>query len=113
MAGEYSAYGINRYMSETKRLYDVLNERLQASRWLAGDKYTIADIASFAWVRYGPIALEIDLGGYPALQRWHDEITARSAVQRGIKIPIAKTEEDIAARYRGMRAKIDALKAEL
>ena len=113
MAGEYSEYGINRYMNETKRLYSVLNTRLECSPYLAGDKYTIADIASFAWVRYGPIALEIDLSEFPALKKWHDKITKRPAVQKGLKVPKALTEEQLVARYRAMKEKMEAMKAGL
>lgn len=110
MAGEYSAYGINRYMNETKRLYGVLNDRLKVSSFLAGSQYTIADIANFGWVRYGYIALKIDLAQYPALRLWHDRILQRDAVQRGIKVPTEKTEEEIAERYRAMRQKMDAMR---
>lgn len=74
MASEYCPYGISRYMNETERLYSVLNDRLSTNPYLAGDKYTIADIANFGWVRYAPIALEIDLAKYPAVKRWHDAI---------------------------------------
>ncbi|KAL2699813.1 hypothetical protein AAEP93_009788 [Penicillium crustosum] len=110
MAGEYSAYGINRYMNETKRLYGVLNDRLKVSSFLAGSQYTIADIANFGWVRYGYIALEINLAQYPALRLWHDRILQRDAVQRGIKVPTEKTEKEIAERYRAMRQKMDAMR---
>ena len=61
MAGAYSAYGIKRYIDETKRLFDVLESRLSNADWLAGDKYTLADIASFSWVRAASI-IELDLG---------------------------------------------------
>ena len=87
MASEYCPYGISRYMNETERLYSVLNDRLSTNPYLAGDKYTIADIANFGWVRYAPMALEIDLAKYPAVKRWHDAIIKRSAVQRGLQVP--------------------------
>lgn len=58
MASVYSSYGINRYTGETKRLYDVLESRLSKADWLAGDKYTIADIASYSWVVSSPTVLE-------------------------------------------------------
>jgi glutathione S-transferase len=110
MASEYSQYGITRYTNETKRLYSVLNERLAKSPYLAGDKYTIADLATFGWVRYAPIALGIDLAEFPALKRWHDEITSREAVQRGLAVPKKMTDEQLLARYRGMKVKMDAMK---
>merc|ERR1711939_1304014 len=61
MAGAYSEYGIKRYMDETKRLFDVLESRLKDADWLAGNKYTLADIASYSWVRAAPVFLEFDL----------------------------------------------------
>jgi len=108
MAGEYSQYGIDRYLNETKRLYSVLNQRLESSEYLAGSKYTIADIANYAWVRYGPIALEIELSEFPALKRWHDSIFGRDTVKKGLRVPKIQTEEALVARYRGMKEKMDA-----
>ncbi|KAL2840045.1 glutathione S-transferase [Aspergillus pseudoustus] len=110
-AGEYSAYGIQRYTAETKRLYSVLNDRLTVSPYLAGPKYTIADIANFGWVRYAPLALEINLNEFPALKRWHSVILERSAVQRGLAVPTPKSDAEIAERYRGLREKVDGLRS--
>ncbi|KAK9326308.1 glutathione S-transferase [Lipomyces orientalis] len=56
-----SDYAIERYMNETKRLYSVLEIRLSSHDSLAGDKFTLADIANFAWVRIAELLL-IDLG---------------------------------------------------
>jgi GST-like protein len=55
------------------------------SRYLAGDDYTIADIATFPWVR-NPERRGIDFADYPAIGRWHDAIAARPAVQRGVEV---------------------------
>jgi GSH-dependent disulfide-bond oxidoreductase len=82
-------YAIDRFTMETKRLFDVLDRRLSESRYLAGDDYSIADIASFPW--YGGIARNQVYGAaeflsaheYKNVQRWCDEILARPAVQRG------------------------------
>ncbi|SPO07394.1 related to glutathione S-transferase GstA [Cephalotrichum gorgonifer] len=112
-AGVYSEYGINRYMNETKRLYSVLNSRLECSPFLAGPKYTVADIANYAWVRYGPIALEIDLGEFPALKRWHDGIHSRDATQRGLAVPRKMTDEQLVDRYGNLRRQVDAIQPEL
>lgn len=111
MAGEYSQYAIGRYMTETRRLYSVLNERLQLYPWLAGNMYTIADICNYSWVRYGPIALGINLNDFPNLKRWHDTIQARTAVQRGINVPRAVTDEQLRERYRLMEEKTIALQS--
>ncbi len=82
-------YAINRFTMETKRLLDVLDQHLAKHQYLAGDEYSIADIAAFPW--YGSIVkgwvynadefLSVDQ--YPHVQRWADAILARPAVQRG------------------------------
>ena len=109
-AGARSDYGINRYISETKRLYAVLESRLQESRYLAGSKYTIADIANYSWVRSGPVALEIDLSEWPALKKWKEEIDQRSAVQKGVNVPKRDTTpEQMAEFFKNSRARVDGL----
>ena len=82
-----SDYGIERYTQETRRLYSVLNRRLQESPYVAGDKYTIADIASFTWTRIEPTTLGIELSEWPAVKKWHDTILQRDAVQSWLKLP--------------------------
>ncbi|ATZ93949.1 MULTISPECIES: glutathione-dependent disulfide-bond oxidoreductase [Dickeya] len=82
-------YAIDRFAMETKRLLDVLNQRLAQSDYLAGSHYTIADIAAFPW--YGGLvkgwlydgAEFLSVHEYPHVQRWADAILARPAVQRG------------------------------
>jgi GST-like protein len=82
-------YAIDRYAMEVKRQLDVLDRRLAESEYLGGDAYTIADIATWPW--YGALAkgLAYDAGeflqveDYKNLQRWTDQIAARSAVARG------------------------------
>ncbi|KAJ5294583.1 hypothetical protein N7508_009404 [Penicillium antarcticum] len=109
-AGARSDYGINRYIEETKRLYSVLESRLQESPYLAGEKYTIADIANFSWVRGAPISLEIDLSEFPALKKWVDEINERAAVQKGLDVPsTGRTPEQMAEMFKNCRAKIDGM----
>jgi GST-like protein len=85
-------YPINRFAMEVKRQLDVLDRRLAEHRFLAGDEYTIADIAVWPW--YGALVkgLIYDAGEflsvneYKNVQRWTDEIAARPAVQRGRKV---------------------------
>lgn len=109
-AGARSEYGIKRYIDETKRLYSVLESRLKESPYLAGSKYTIADIANYSWVRSGPGALEIDLSEFPALKKWADEIGKRAAVQKGADVPsTGRTDEDRNEFFRNARAKIDGM----
>ena len=85
-------YAIDRFAMEVKRQLDVLDRRLAQSAYLAGDAYTIADIAVWAW--YGALAkgLLYDAGeflqvqSYSNVQRWTDEIAQRPAVQRGRRV---------------------------
>ncbi|MHC8410141.1 glutathione S-transferase family protein [Pseudomonas sp. Hz4] len=76
---------IDRYQHETRRLYEVLDTRLQAVEFLAG-AYSIADIATFPWVR-GHEWSGVAVDGLPALQRWMATMEARPAVQRGLLVP--------------------------
>jgi GST-like protein len=78
-------YAINRYTNEAKRLYGVMDTKLGNTRYLAGDDYTIADIATFPWTRsWQNQGLQID--EFPNVKRWHEEIAARPAVQRGVQV---------------------------
>ncbi len=88
-APEKFEYPINRFAMEVKRQMDVLNRRLADNRYLAGDEYTVADIAVWPW--YGALAkgLVYEAGEFLAVHeythviRWADEIAQRPAVQRG------------------------------
>lgn len=83
---------------------------MKESPYLAGEKYTIADIASFAWVRGARVFLDIDLSEFPVLQRWVEEIDKRAAVQKGVDVPHStRTPEQKAEFFRNCRAKIDAM----
>jgi GST-like protein len=84
-------YAINRYAMEVKRQYDVLNRRLGETRYVAGDEYTIADMAAWPW--YGIFEFPGNLGlqrlvkflqveSYTNVRRWGDEIAARPAAKR-------------------------------
>jgi GST-like protein len=84
-AKEAVPYAIERYTRETQRLYGVLDARLKDRDYLAGE-YSIADIATYPWVaRYE--WHKTDLNAYPHVKRWFDAISARPAVQRGMKVP--------------------------
>jgi GST-like protein len=83
-------YAIDRYAMEVKRQLDVLDKRLADNRYLAGDAYTIADMAVFPWYGglaegklYGDAATFLQVADYTNLRRWTDEIAERPAVQRG------------------------------
>ena len=86
------AYPINRYAMEVKRQLDVLDRRLAEHRFLAGDDYTIADMAMWPW--YGTLVKGqlyeagefLAVHEYTHVLRWTDEIAARPAVKRGRKV---------------------------
>src|SRR5215467_5158256 len=85
-------YAINRFTMEAKRQLDVLDRRLAESEYVAGDRYTIADVAIWPW--YGGLAQHNQYGGadflqvqdYKNLQRWTTMIGQRPAVKRGRKV---------------------------
>lgn len=92
-APEKLEYPINRFAMEVKRQLDVLDRHLAGNRFMAGDSYTIADIAIWPW--YGalvrdesyPDAAEfLDAASYTHVQRWATGIAARPAVQRGRRV---------------------------
>jgi len=84
-APEKLPYAIDRYTNEAKRLYGVIDRRLAQSRYLAADEYTIADIATFPWLRNWKNQ-GIELSDYPHLKAWFEGMEARPAVQRGVKV---------------------------
>jgi glutathione S-transferase len=84
---------IDRYVRESRRLLEVMDGRLAAHDYLAGD-YSIADIACFPWVN-GHDWAQVPIDGLPHLQRWFDAIAARPAVQRGLLIPAPPAPEDM------------------
>lgn len=76
---------IERYQTETRRLYSVLNDRLEHNEFLAGD-YSIADIANWSWVRIHNWA-GVSIDALPNLQRWLKQLEARPALMRGAAVP--------------------------
>lgn len=84
-APEKIEYAINRYTNEAKRLYQVIDKRLAQSRWLGGKEYSIADIATFPWLRSWKNQ-GVELADYPKLERWFHTIEQRPAVQRGVQV---------------------------
>ena len=80
-----SLYAEERYLTEGKRLYSVLNKKLQDREFVIGD-YSIADIAIWPWIsRFN--WQTIDIAQYPNVARWYLSVAARPAVQRGYHVP--------------------------
>ena len=84
-APEKIEYAVNRYTNEAKRLYGVMDKRLSANKFIAGNTYTIADIAIFPWLRSWQNQ-GIDWTDYPHLKAWFDKIATRPAVIRGVTV---------------------------
>jgi GST-like protein len=84
-AKEKVPYAIDRFRTETERLYKVLDARLEKVDFLAGE-YSVADIAAYPWIARHEVH-ETDLKTYPAVKRWFETLSARPAVQRGMAVP--------------------------
>jgi len=81
-APEKIDYAYDRYTNEAKRLYGVLDKQVQKHPYIAGKQYTVADIATFPWLRSWQNQ-GIDWKNYPALKDWSDRVSERPAVKRG------------------------------
>jgi GST-like protein len=100
-APEKIEYAIDRYAMEAKRIFDVADQRLASSRYLAGDDYTIADIANWPWlapfvfgVIYNEARTFLSIDEYTHVARWVHEIAERPAVRRGRIVNKAWGEDD-------------------
>ena len=106
-APEKFEYPINRYAMEVKRQLDVLDRNLAERRYLGGDEYTIADMATYPW--YGSVVLSniydaevfLDAKSYTNVVRWASQIQKRPAVQRGQRVnkPWGPEEERVPERH--------------
>ena len=84
-APEKIDYAYDRYTNEAKRIYGVLDKQVQSRKFIAGNQYSIADIATFPWIRSWKNQ-GIDWSDYPALKDWFDRISERPAVKRGVDV---------------------------
>ncbi len=87
-APEKVPYAMNRYEKEAIRLFGVLDKQLSTNKYIAGDTYTIADMAIYPWVVgvdkfYNKLQ---DMGDIPNVRRWLKDIEQREAVQKGMKV---------------------------
>ncbi|WP_437613645.1 GSH-dependent disulfide bond oxidoreductase [Erwinia sp. V71] len=78
-------YAIERFQVETQRLYGVLNRQLEQKPWVAGEHYSIADMAIWPWVNAHE-RQRIDLADYPAVRNWFERIRTRPATQRALAL---------------------------
>ncbi|SEW05090.1 GST-like protein [Cognatiyoonia koreensis] len=100
-APEKLEYPINRFAMETKRQLDVLDKRLGEARYLGGDTYSIADMATCPWYGsliqgsvYGDAATFLDTASYKNVVRWTQEVSNRPAYQRGRRVNRVWGEEN-------------------
>jgi GST-like protein len=84
-AKEDVPYAKRRYRGEAERIMDVIEERLAVVAYLAGDDYSIADIAAYSWLKV--ISPEMEMADYASVSRWLKTVGARPAVQKGVDVP--------------------------
>lgn len=114
-APEKWEYPINRFAMETKRQLDVMERQLADNQYMAGDEYTIADIAIWSW--YGQLAQGklydaaefLDVASYKNVQRWTDEIAERKGVKRGRVVNRVRGEDNEKLEERHSAADIDKM----
>ena len=100
-APEKYEYPIDRYAMETKRLFDVADQRLAEQEFLGGKDYTVADIATFPWLApfvfggiYGDAQTFLSIHEYAHVERWVKQLAERPAVRRGRIVNKAWGEDD-------------------
>ncbi len=115
-APEKIEYAVNRFAMEAKRQMDVLDRELAQNRFLGGDSFTIADMATWPWYGvmargdiYGTAGEFLDVASYKNLQRWSQEIWERPAVRRGRLVNRSWGEENEQLRERHAASDFDGL----
>jgi GSH-dependent disulfide-bond oxidoreductase len=106
-APERIPYAIERYQREVRRLFEVLDARLAAHEFLAGE-YSLADIANWSWVR-GYKWSGVTLDGLAHLTRWLDAIGQRPAVKRGVDVPEAVDFDEMVRKADEAKAKVSGM----
>ena len=86
-AKEDVPYAKKRYWDEARRLYGVMDKRLEHVPYLAGEDYTIADIATYPWAARHPYH-QVEIADFPNVERWFGAIGERPAVARGMAVPV-------------------------
>jgi len=95
-APEKIEYAIRRYQRETRRLYEVLDNRLKDNEYLAGGYYSIADIATYPWIHVHDWA-GVEVHDLENLKRWKEVVGERPAVKRGMDVPRAPVMDEKSA----------------
>lgn len=85
-AEQAHAPAIERYRRLTAEFFATLDTRLADRPWLAGDTYSLADIAGYGWLHIARV-IQFDFAGYPHLSAWYARMSQRPAVQRGVQLP--------------------------
>jgi len=83
---EVVPYGQKRYHDEAKRLYGVADKQLSENTYLAGETYSIADVATYPWIARHD-RHQVDLDEFPHVKRWFAQVGERDAVKRGMAVP--------------------------
>jgi GST-like protein len=99
-APEKIEYAISRYQRETRRLYEVLDNRLKDNEYLAGDFYSIADMATYPWITLHNWA-GVEMDDLANLKRWKEIIAERPGVIRGMNVPQSRQRSVKDAEERG------------
>lgn len=95
-AGSGNDYAMSRYQTEVRRLYDLINKRLGQVKYLGGEEFSIADMATFPWFRNHAFQ-NVKLEELPNVDRWFKEIEARPAVKRALaKVDAIQSARDTA-----------------
>ncbi|MCY1560818.1 Disulfide-bond oxidoreductase YfcG [compost metagenome] len=90
-AGTRIPAAIERYQRLTEDVFAVLDQRLAEYPYLAGDDYSIADIAHFGWTHIARI-IDFDFSRHRHLSAWHERVAARPAVRQGVTLPAPATD---------------------
>lgn len=84
--GHDEPFSTQRYVDESRRLLEVLDTRLRGREWLAGDEYTIADMAAYPWAR-AYVWAKVSVDGLDNLKAWFDRLDERPMVQKALTLP--------------------------
>jgi GST-like protein len=101
------SYGLKRFDNEANRLYGVMNNRLHDRRYLAGDNYSISDIACYPWA-VNWTYFKQDIEEFKHVKRWLEELSGRPAVQRGMSLgkELAADNDNVSPEEAARRAKV-------